>query len=349
MTNGGGAILKVAKGTGGIMDRESKIQFANMAYKNGSLSKVPSELWNDIEFVLEVVRRNGRALSYVPRNLIDKEIALEAVKNHCSAIMYVPKELKSDSDIVNIVGNSILDRLDKNLDYMIYAPLELRSSTDFMAKAAQINVYALSYATDEVAGDPGFMLKQIQKNERAFDSISNQLKNNKSFLMSAVNENGSLINRFTDKHLVDKDIILSAVNAKNSECPYILEDQDFMLKSIKKDATVMEIVSPGLKGDIYFFEKAVKENIEVSKFMPDTLRANRDNVGYLASRNCDVLQYFPDLVKDDEFMKEVVALNSDAKKYLTGNQKPSEKETQAKDAGKENESAVQDVENLAKY
>lgn len=331
------------------MDRESKIQFANLAYKSGSHSKVPAELWNDIEFVLEAVRRNGRVLAYVPRNLIDKEIALGAVKNHCAAIIYVPKELKSDSDILNIAGNSILERIDKNLNYMDYAPLELRSSTDFMAKAAQINVYALSYATDEVAGDPDFMLKQIQENKRAFDSISNQLKNNKSFLMSAVNENGSLLNRFTDKHLVDKDIILSAVNAKNSKCSYILEDQDFMLKAIKKDASVMEIVSPGLKGDMYFFAKAVKENIEVSKFMPDNLRANKGYIGFLARKNCDVLQYFPDLIKDDEFMKEAVALNSDAKKYLTGNQKPSEKETQAKDAGKENESAVQDVENLAKY
>ena len=63
-----------------------------------------TENWNDKDFVLEAVKRNGMALEYADKSLKkDKSIVLEAVKQEGSPLQFVDESLKNDPDVIKAV------------------------------------------------------------------------------------------------------------------------------------------------------------------------------------------------------------------------------------------------------
>lgn len=67
------------------------------------MEKVPEDLKNNREFVIEAVRKNGFAITYLNNKLaLDREIALEAVKSDPYVVDFLMGDLSEDEELIEI-------------------------------------------------------------------------------------------------------------------------------------------------------------------------------------------------------------------------------------------------------
>ena len=121
------------------------------------LDYAPENLRSDKEFILKAIRRGGMdgTLEYVSQELrADKDVVLEAIKQYSGDVRYACEELKNDRDFILSavkINGDVLETLFKHPDEK--KCIKAISDRDIILEAAKTYDFALTYASDELLHD----------------------------------------------------------------------------------------------------------------------------------------------------------------------------------------------------
>jgi hypothetical protein len=239
---------------------------------NDSPLKYASEsLRNDMEVVLAAIQKDGRAISYLSDNLKKNvDIVFESLKNGAglSYFKYLPFDLQNRENLLLTLknGGGDIDLIPINLrdkeilmsaikyyaKNLRQASTELKNDKEIVLAAVKSSGEVLEYVSDELRNDLEIVLAAVSQNGAALKFASEELKNNKEIILTAVsNKHCSLSNSYLPALAYvgnilknDKDIILRSFEgglcSKIFEMELVptnlLNDKDFVLKLLKKDA-----------------------------------------------------------------------------------------------------------------
>lgn len=143
------------------------------------LSCLSTDLRDDKDVVLAVIKKNGYALQYASKRLRDNElIVLEAVSDYGLVLSFVSDRLKDNKDIVmaavNDCGNSIE-----------YASKKLRNDKDIALIALKNDSFAFEYLSEDLKNDKEIATITVKSNGYLFNKLSSELKQDKELMREA--------------------------------------------------------------------------------------------------------------------------------------------------------------------
>lgn len=179
------------------------------------LDYAPENLKNDKEFILKAIRRGGMGgtLEYVTQELRgDRDVVLEAIKQYSSEIRYASEELKKDRDFIISalkIDGYVLETLFKLPDEK--RGVEPISDREIILEAAKTYDFALGYATDELLDDREIMMAAVKCQGLNLRLASKKFRNDKKIVLAAVNNMGWALEYASKKLRADYEVVLAAV------------------------------------------------------------------------------------------------------------------------------------------
>jgi uncharacterized protein (TIGR00290 family) len=165
------------------------------------LHYINPSLWQDRDFVLNELKKDGSALEYAADSLKkDRDLVLTAVKQNRWALRYADKTLRKDADVI-LAG-------------------------------AREHGWALDAAHKSLWKDKYFVLKAIKENGDAFRFADKSLKSDRNFVLQVVKENGWALKYAHDSLKKDREIIQAAFANYGRVF-------DYASKTRKRDSTVI--------------------------------------------------------------------------------------------------------------
>ncbi|MBQ8749816.1 MAG: DUF4116 domain-containing protein [Clostridia bacterium] len=284
--------------------------------------------YETLEEVLEAVELcvEGSILSSCTDELRRNKKAVDAVVEWLGEdFQYASLELRSNKDIALKAYYYSTDR-STNLDYI---GNNLKDDESFLEEIIEID-----YENDVA--------------ELNGDHISERLKNDKKFATFALSKFGKLIKIFSDKIQNDadlqkialengatmKDIGVTTIDDEkvalsmvekiydfydsqfNMLSERIKNDKNFTLKAIKENPNYYSYINESLKNDLDVASLLVLQYPDKFNALPASFKEDRNFVFKLASQNLKILSYNPNLLKDKDFMLELIKENPKAIEYL---------------------------------
>ncbi|MFJ7817767.1 DUF4116 domain-containing protein [Bacillus toyonensis] len=155
------------------------------------------------ERYLEAVKKNGRTLKMIPKNLHTLTLCLEAVKQDASAIKYVSRKIMTDDICIEAVRNN-----GTIIAYSTYIPDEFRTKELYL-EAIKQNGKALKYVPDKYKWE-GFCKIAIMQNGLALEFVPKNILSKELFVL-AVAQNGLSLEYVPSKNR-SKELCNAAVN-----------------------------------------------------------------------------------------------------------------------------------------
>lgn len=130
---------------------------------------------NDKEFVLALVKTDGRVLKFVGNDFkVDEEIVIAAAKNTYRAFEYASHRLRTDE-------NFVLKLLKINPSCLAYAPRKLREDRALVENLMEIHPYVYRYAKGEMKKDIGLALRAVRLDPTLYEFIEHDVWDSKEF------------------------------------------------------------------------------------------------------------------------------------------------------------------------
>ncbi len=202
----------------------------------------------------------------------------------------------------------MLEACKHNVGVLLYAPAALMRDKDFMLEACKHNVSALWYASAALNGDKDFMLEACKHNGLALQYASKALKEDIKVVLTAVRQNGLALqyshvgldyllsrtppgfagmatNFFLGLVINDeagKQVVLAAVKQNGLALQYasvkMRYDKDVVFAAIRQNGAAIQFahVMTVIPYDKKYFLEAVKQNIEVIKYLPQALIEDKE-------------------------------------------------------------------------
>lgn len=130
-----------------------------------------SELFENKEFILYAVEKDGFALKYAKNFQNDKEVVLKAVKKDGCSLEYASEELKNDKEVV-------LEAV-KQYNFAFESMSEkLKNDREFLLELLKQNNDVFPYIPGKFINDKDFLLKAVKLDKKLFDYLSYYPLNN---------------------------------------------------------------------------------------------------------------------------------------------------------------------------
>ena len=192
------------------------------------LSKAPSWMKADRNFMIEVVKQNGYAVKHASDELrADQAIVMAAVKQHGWALRYASNKLKNDRDIV-------------------------------MAAVKKYG-YPLRHASDELKADRDIVMAAVKQNGPALHWASNEMKANRDIVMEAVKQNGRALQYASAEMKANQDIVMEAVKQDEDALDHVPKDVTLRLLKKVAEAGKVKKQNKSLKKSVETQAKQIKE------------------------------------------------------------------------------------------
>ena len=134
----------------------------------------------------------------------DRDIVLDIVKQNGRALTWASQELCEDPDVV-------LAAVQQNGMVLDYASSELRGNQEIVLAAVTEYGYSLEYASPELQIDREIVLAAVKTNGGALKFASRELREDLEVVLSAVQNNGLALQYASEELRGDQDIVLAAV------------------------------------------------------------------------------------------------------------------------------------------
>ena len=300
------------------LDLKISKKFYEILRNNGHKynKKIPIQVYNNKNIVLNIVKNNGLSLEFASDELKnDRDIVYEAVANNGISLEFASEELKQDYLVVEyaIMQNGLA---------LQYVSEELKNDPEIILTAIEQNGLALQYVSEELKNDPEILLTAIKQNENAFHYVPDTLKNDKDFILDAVENNGHVLKCLSKEFRDDKDIVYTAFSEKSSSLQYastkLRKDKQFILYHIKKG--ILEYASEELRNDRDFILKAISEYENAYDYASDELKVNKDIILAVFNRGrISVLENIPSYLKEDKdfMLKFITRYDESALNYVS--------------------------------
>ena len=164
------------------------------------------------EEYLEMVKRDGRVLQFVPDNIKDREICLEAVKRDGRVLQFVPDNIK-DREIC-------LEAVKSNGEALEFVPREL-IDREICLEAVKIDGWVLQFVPDNIK-DREICLEAVKSNGGALEFVSRELID-REICLEAVKIDGWAL-EYVPRELRDREICIEAVRNNRFGLKFVPED-----------------------------------------------------------------------------------------------------------------------------
>ena len=256
-------------------ESRNKDLYLSIVKRNGmQLYWMVPDKFKDTEMCLAAVHENGKALEYVPAEIIDRNICLTAIKSRSGILQLVPKKLR-DSEIcmiaikaeswdINYVPDDILDKK------MCWTAIKNDADT-------------LSQISDHMI-DPEMCQFAVER-KASLNYVPEQLRDRK-LCMTAVSLNGHQLH-WVPKEFQDRDMCMTAVKQSGYALGYVpeqLRDRAMCWTAVKMDRRSLEYVPEKLR-DRSMCMAAVKQDGHAIRYVPKQLR---DRDLYIAAVRQDI-------------------------------------------------------------
>ena len=232
---------------------------------------VAEEMMTDKDALLEVVKKNGSALSHASDTLkADEDVVLEAVRQNGLALEYAAARLKAHEGVV-------LTAVKENGLALEYAAARFKARKDVALIAVKQDGSALKYAGTHMKADKDVVLEAVKQDGRALKHVHKKWKADKDVVMEAVKQNGSALCRAADAMRVDKDIVMEAVKQDGRALYHAAEDlksdKDVVMEAVKQNGLALEYAANVLRADEAVVLEAVKQNDSAVEYAADELKS----------------------------------------------------------------------------
>ncbi|EFC37507.1 predicted protein [Naegleria gruberi] len=190
------------------------------SYKKSTM-KYLNKFKDDYEIVLKAVRQCGISLANTAIRLrYDKQIIEEAVKSCGTALSYVPKDF--------IDRNLVMSAISSDAKALQYA-LNFKNDKEVVFAAFQVGKDSFHFASDELKSDREFCMKLVKLNGHTIRFCSDELKNDKEMAIIAVKSDPYSYYCLPPNMKNDREILLKCASIALFDLPYdISSDREFM-------------------------------------------------------------------------------------------------------------------------
>ena len=200
--------------------------------------------YQDLFFALEGVRRDGRALRYVPRNLRTRELCMEAVRQYGRTLEFVPNDLRTLELCMAAVR--------QNGGALFYVSRNLRTR-DLCLEAVGQNGRALRSVPENLENYQEICLEAVRQNGLALDYVPENLENYQRLCLEAVRQDGLAL-EYVPRNLRTRELCMEAVGKDGRALRHVPDD----IKESKQ------------RKDQEIVKAAVKQNLEAIQYVPKT-------------------------------------------------------------------------------
>jgi hypothetical protein len=187
---------------------------------------------------LSAVKRYGRFLEYVPKDLKTQDVCLAAVKQNGWALHYVPEKLRN--------AEVCLAAVKQDGGTLKYAPQKLRNAEMCLAAVNQ-DGRTLEYVPKKIK-TPEVCLEAVKQNGRALQDVPEELKT-PELCLAAVKQDGYAL-RYVPEELRTPELCLAAVTQDGQALRYVPEElrtPELCLAAVKQDGWALQYVPEALK------------------------------------------------------------------------------------------------------
>ena len=171
-------------------------------------------LRTDRQFVLSVVREDGRALQFVHESLLsDHEIMLASCRNDGNALQFAYFMKGYNLFMENVEANLeiVLASVSQNGGVLQHLPPPLQNCPAVVIAAVRQSGSAIQYASPELRRDEVIALMAVRQDGLALGHLSFDLKRDYQIVKAAVTQNGLALRLVYSPLFEDPDIALAAV------------------------------------------------------------------------------------------------------------------------------------------
>ena len=207
------------------------------------------EIWNDREFIIQVLKGNYRNINYFIYCLSeklknDREIAQEIIKKDWSFLDFLPDKFKNDREIVAIA-------LNQNGRVLVNVHEDLKNDREMGLLAAKC--YGYFSISDKLKNDREILLVAIRNSADEIRCAPDKFKNDREIILEAVKKQGDTLRYASDELKKDREIVVEAVNSRGNSIQYASEqlrnDKSIALIAMKNSISAFEYISYELKSD----------------------------------------------------------------------------------------------------
>lgn len=293
-----------------------------------TVQRFPAHLRSDFDFMMRLVKEDGRALKFAAGRIKDNaDIVRAAVKQNGSALQYAHSKFKEDKELLLESGAGSLEfaceALRDDRDVVLaavekcglqlqFAGNKLKDHKGIVLVAVKNDGDAFEFASEALRDDEGFVLEVVRAGwgGSSFYYASRRLRKSATFTLKAIEENSFVIANASSQLKNDPQFVLSAVRQFYGCFEYTLEvmrdNFDIALAAVTRDGMELRHVSERLRDNKKIVLMAVRrfsthnyENYRTSPLEFASERLKRDVEVVLAS----VHQCPHSLYNADESMK----------------------------------------------
>lgn len=315
--------------------KEQKVLLFMIKKNAGFIKKVPEEIKNSREFIINAIKVNVQVVEHEPYLLEDPEfllaavannglllknvkekykddysVAKEAIKNNPLSIEYISKRLQDD---ITLVKESVT-----NCPSLIeFASTRIKEDKNIIMQIVALNPNVINFLSKDLTKDEEIMELYIRLSSiENWNIVDDSLKNNKEFILKIIDINAFVVQYLSQEWLSDKEIARKALSKKGNTVMYfsqsIKADPDLMLGILneKVGKYLIHNVDESLLRNKDFFMKAIVKTEGYYFEIEPSFLGDRDVVNLLLDYSYEIImKTSPELKDDDLLMSKALKKN----------------------------------------
>jgi hypothetical protein len=249
---------------------------------------------NDI--FLDVVKKDGRLLKYVPTNLSNySSITFEAINRNVGAFEYV-----------------VPDKVDNYLDFVSFA--------------VQKDSFSIFYIPDDIDNYSNIIFEAVKLNNDSFRFVDfNKVDNYFDIALFAVRKNGLLLSFISPDIDNYSTIAFEAVRSNYEAFKYVDSKVDnffeIALCAVSQNGLLLKSISSSIDGYSNIAFEAIKQNPQAFRFINVfSVYDYYEIASFALEKDCSLIKYVPiNYLKYNKLILDVSRKNPEILKYLDYN------------------------------
>lgn len=283
---------------------EENYIFLDVVRKDGLLLKyVPTNLTNYSTIAFEAVKQNTNAFGYVVPDKVDNyfDLVSFAVKRDSISILFVPGEIKDYSDI-------IYSAVKQNLDCFRFVDANMVNNYfEISLFAVKNNGLLLKYVPSDFDNYSTIAFVAVKQNYNAFMFVDSKVDNYFEIALCAVNQNGLLLESIPSGFEGYSNIAFEAIKQNPQAFKFIsifsvYDYYEIALFALEKDCSLIKFVPTDYSNYNKLVLKVAVKNPEILRFIDYNNSVIKDIIYPVLYENGHADMYIPNqIIKSKNF------------------------------------------------
>lgn len=263
------------------------------------INKIDAKFLDDMDFLIEVVKKNPEALRdmEIPTDWRERALIGFLVK-HPEFMQYLPTEALSKTNL----GRDRKPQPNTTSMFSVASSWDAPSNIDYyiLRNAISLNTIVLTQVPQKILDDKEFIFNVASTSPYVWEHLPNDVKYNEDFILKIAEEGAKqkseILGNFFMPSLkkIGADHILKFIPTQLSH------DRDFALRVIEKNPDSLQYVHEDFRRDSVFLTKAVSKNPEILRDYEVRNDDDKRVILNLLKQNIKLFESIPNSLKEDD-------------------------------------------------